>query len=68
MSGNRAGAAAWIAGGLCVLTVVFIVISVPLNLLGLQKELPVQGGRAPAGRRRAANGGGRRAHRCPPAG
>src|SRR5215217_4878273 len=42
MSGNRTRIGAWIAGGLCVITVVFIVISIPLKLLGLPKELPVQ--------------------------
>jgi hypothetical protein len=42
MTGNRTRTGAWIAGGLCVLTGVFIVISIPLKLLGLPKELPVQ--------------------------
>jgi hypothetical protein len=42
MSGNRARIAAWIAGGLCVLTVVLIVMAAPLKLLGLPREFPIQ--------------------------
>jgi hypothetical protein len=42
MSGNRARTAAWIAGGLCALTVVLISIAALLNLLGLPREFSVQ--------------------------
>jgi hypothetical protein len=68
MSGKRTPTSTWIAGGLCALTVVLIVISVSLKLQGPAQATPPPARRAPPGRRGAAYGGGRRADRCPPAG